>query len=188
VSTASQEKFRFKVIVCGDWAVGKTSLIKRYSTNTFTNDYLTTIALNIVTKEIIIDGFNVELAMWDTGGQERFSHLRKRYYQGAKGVIFVFDITRPESYRAIEKRWLSEVNDVIEDYIPTLWGTKVDLVDHRVVSTNSGDRLARRINAKYFETSSKTGKNVEKAFSNLARYLLSKAMTSSSKETSFPCK
>jgi len=184
VSTGNDNKFRFKIIVCGDWAVGKTSLIKRYSTNSFTNDYLTTIALNIVTKEAIIDGFNVELMIWDTGGQERFSNLRKRYYQGAQGVIFTFDITRPESYRAIEKRWLPEVNGVIEDYIPTLWGTKADLVEHRVVSTNSGDRLARRINAKYFETSSKTGKNVEKAFINLARYLLSKAMTSASKETS----
>ena len=185
MTTVSQNQFRFKIIVCGDWAVGKTSLINRYSTNTFTNDYLTTIALNIVTKETIVDGFNVELMLWDTGGQERFSALRKRYYKGAHGVIFAFDITRPESYRAIEKRWLPEVNDVIEDYVPTLWGTKADLTEHRVVSTNSGDRLARRINAKYFETSSKTGQNVEKAFNNLARYLLSKAMTSSSKETSF---
>jgi small GTP-binding protein len=178
VSTVSQNRFRFKIIVCGDWAVGKTSLIKRFSTNTFTNDYLTTIALNIVTKEVIVDSFNAELMIWDTGGQERFSHLRKKYYEGAKGVIFAFDITRPESYRAIEKRWLPEVNDVIEDYVPTIWGTKADLVDQRVVSTNSGDRLARHLKANYFETSSKTGKNVEKAFTNLTRYLLSKVMTS----------
>jgi small GTP-binding protein len=185
VSTERQDTFRFKIIVCGDWAVGKTSLINRFSTNTFTNDYLTTIALNIVTKETVVDGFKVELILWDTGGQERFSALRKRYYQGAQGVIFAFDITRPESYRAIEKRWLPEVNEVIEDYIPTIWGTKADLVDQRVVSTNSGDRLARRLNAKYFETSSKTGKNVEKAFTYLARHVLSKALTSSKKETSF---
>ena len=185
MSTVSENKFRFKIIVCGDWAVGKTSLIKRFSTNTFTNDYLTTIAVNIVTKVTIVDGFNVELMIWDTGGQERFSHLRKRYYQGAKGVIFVFDITRPESYRAIEKRWLPEVNEVIDDYIPTIWGTKADLVEQRVVSTNSGDRLARRHNARFFETSSKTGKNVEKAFTNLARHVLSKSLTSTKKETSF---
>lgn len=185
MSTESHQKFRFKIVLCGDWAVGKTSLIKRFSTNTFTNDYLTTIAVNIVTKEMVVNGFNVELMIWDTGGQERFSHLRKQYYKGAQGVIFAFDITRPESYRAFEKRWLPEVNDVIKDYILTIWGTKGDLLDQRVVSTNSGDRLARRHNANYFETSAKTGKNVEKAFTTLARYLLSKAMTSSSKKTSF---
>ncbi|MFX0170144.1 MAG: Rab family GTPase [Candidatus Hodarchaeota archaeon] len=185
MSTGNQEKFRFKIIVCGDWAVGKTSLIKRYSTNTFTNDYLTTIAVNIVTKEAVIDGFFVELMMWDTGGQERFSHLRKRYYKGAQGVIYAFDVTRPETFRAIEKRWIPEVTEVIEDYIPTIWATKVDLVDQRVVSTTSGDRLARRLNAYFFETSSLTGKNVEKAFTSLSRQVLSKALTSSSKKTSF---
>ena len=184
MATEIQNKFRFKIIVCGDWAVGKTSLIKRFSTNTFTNDYLTTIAVNIVTKETVVDGFHVELMIWDTGGQERFSHLRKRYYQGAQGVIFAFDVTRPETYRAIEKRWIPEVNDVIEGYIPTIWATKVDLENQRVVSTTSGDRLARRLNAYFFETSSLTGTNVEKAFTSLSRRILSKVLTSSRKETS----
>lgn len=171
--------------MCGDWAVGKTSLVRRYATNTFTHDYLTTIDLNQVAKEVDVDGIKIDLSIWDTGGQERFSSLRKRYYRGADAVIFVFDITRPESFRAIEKRWIPEVNEVLDEYILTLWGTKADLKDQRVVSTNSGDRLARKLKAYYFETSSLTGQNVEKAFKSLSRLILSKALTTIKNETSF---
>ena len=185
MTSESSNKYVFKIIVCGDWAVGKTSLVRRFATNTFTEDYLTTIAMDVTNKELNVDGFDVNLALWDTSGQERFSALRKRYYQGAQGVIFVFDITRPESYRAIEKRWIPEVNEVLEDYIPALWGTKSDLAEQRVVSTNSGDRLARRMKAYFFETSALSGENVEKAFTSLSRMVLSKALTSAKKETSF---
>ncbi|MFX1582420.1 MAG: Rab family GTPase [Promethearchaeota archaeon] len=185
MSSESSNKYVFKIIVCGDWAVGKTSLVRRFATNTFTEDYLTTIAMDVTNKELEVDGFHVNLALWDTSGQERFSALRKRYYQGAHGVIFVYDITRPESYRAIEKRWIPEVNEVLDDYVPTLWGTKADLAKHRVVSTTSGDRLARRMKAYFFETSALSGENVEKAFTSLSRMVLSKALTSTKKETNF---
>lgn len=185
MASNNDQKFVFKIIVCGDWAVGKTSLVRRYATDTFTHDYLTTIAMNVTNKDIDLDGFNVSLALWDTSGQERFSALRKRYYQGAQGVIFVYDVTRPESYRNIEKRWVHEVNEVLEDYVPAIWGTKADLEDKRVVSKNSGDRVARRLKAYFFETSALTGANVEKAFTSLTRLVLSKTLTSTKKETSF---
>lgn len=185
MTTDTPTRYRFKIIVCGDWAVGKTSLVRRFATNTFTHDYLTTIDVNVLNKDLIVDGFNISLQMWDTGGQERFSHLRKRYYRGANGVIFLFDITRPESFRNIEKRWIPEVNGVIEEYIPAVWATKADLVDQRVVSTTSGDRLARRLKAYFFETSALTAQNVEKAFTSLSRLILSKVLTSSKKETTF---
>lgn len=180
-----ERRYQFKIAVCGDWAVGKTSLVRRFATNTFTHDYLTTIAVNHTTKELVVDGIKTNLQVWDTGGQERFSHLRKRYYQGSDGVIFVFDITRPESFRHIERRWLPEVNGILEDYIPTLWGTKADLEDQRVVSTTSGDRLARKIESYYFETSALTGQNVEKAFTSLARLILSKVLTKAPKRSTF---
>lgn len=183
MSSGNSSRYIFKIIVCGDWAVGKTSLVRRYATNTFTEDYLTTIAMDVTNKELVVDGFNVNLALWDTSGQERFSALRKRYYEGAQGVIFVYDITRPESFRHIEERWIPEVDEVLENYIPTLWGTKVDLADQRVVSKNSGDRLARRMKAYFFETSARTGHNVNKAFTSLSRLVLSHAITSVTRET-----
>ena len=141
--------------------------------------------MNVTNKDIDLDGFKISLALWDTSGQERFSALRKRYYEGAQGVIFVYDITRPESYRNIEKRWIHEVGEVLEDYVPAIWGTKADLEDKRVVSKNSGDRVARRLKAYFFETSALSGENVEKAFTSLTRLVLSKALISAKKETSF---
>ncbi len=141
--------------------------------------------MDVTNKELVVDGFNISLALWDTSGQERFSALRKRYYQGAYGIIFVYDITRPESYRNIEKRWIPEVNEVLEDYIPALWATKADLADQRVVSKNSGDRLARRMQAYFFETSALSGQNVNEAFISLSRLVLSKVLTSAKKETNF---
>lgn len=185
MTEAGPNKYRFKIVVCGDWAVGKTSLVRRYATDSFTHDYLTTIAVNFIAKDVVIDGIHVGMTIWDTGGQERFSHLRKMYYKDSHGVILVFDLTRPESFRHIEKRWLPEINGIIDDYVPTIWGTKADLVDKRVVSTSSGERLARKIDAYYFETSSLTGKNVEKAFLTLGRLVLSKALTKVDHEDSF---
>ncbi len=179
MSTDPSHEFRFKITLCGDWAVGKTSLVRRFADNTFSHDYLATLAVNHTTKSIVVGGIKMTLIIWDSGGQERFTQLRKNYYQNSDGVIFVFDLTRPESFRHIEERWVPEVNGVVKDYVPTVWGAKTDLVEQRVVSAGSGERLARDINGYYFETSALTGNNVEQAFHSLARRVLSKGLTRS---------
>ena len=174
-----ETRYRFKIVICGDWAVGKSSLVRRFATGVFTHDYLTTLAVNLVVKEVNIDGTHVTLSLWDSGGQERFQYLRQKYYQGADGVVFAFDLTRLESFQHIGERWLPEVNRVIEGYIPTLWGTKADLVDQRVVETNLGKELASSIEAGFYETSALSGQNVETAFHELARLILEKSVSSS---------
>lgn len=169
--------YLFKVIICGDYAVGKTSLVRRFSTGTFSYDYKTTLAVNFVKTEVILEGFHIDLAIWDTAGQERFQKMRKEYYKNANAVIFVYDLTRPESYHHIEERWKPEVDGEVQGYTPILIGTKADLVEHRVVTTRSGENFARRIGASYYETSALTGVNVEKAFHSLAKLLLTKTLT-----------
>ena len=175
----AQTSYRFKIVICGDFAVGKSSLVRRFSTGVFTHDYLTTLAVNLVIKEVNLDGVHVTIAIWDTGGQERFQYLRQKYYQGGDGVVFVFDLTRPESFRHIGERWVPEVNQAIEGYTPVLWGTKADLVDQRAVETSSGEELASSFGASFFETSSLSGQNVEKAFHELARLILKKSVPTS---------
>ncbi len=176
------ETYLFKVIICGDYAVGKTSLVRRFSTGKFTFDYKTTLAVNLINTEVTIEGFRIDLTVWDTAGQERFQNLRKEYYKNAKAVIFVYDLTRPESYHHIEERWKPEVDSTIQGYTPLLIGTKEDLVEQRVVTQRSGENLGRRIGAAYLETSALSGKNVEKAFHDLARLLLTKALTKPNQE------
>jgi small GTP-binding protein len=175
----TQTSYRFKIVICGDWAVGKSSLVRRFSTGIFTHDYLTTLAVNLVVKEVNIGGVHVTLALWDTGGQERFQYLRQKYYQGADGVVFAFDLTRLESFQHIGERWLPEVNRAIDGYTPTIWGTKADLVEERVVEPIAGEELASSIDARFYETSALSGQNVETAFHELARLILKKSASSS---------
>ena len=177
MSVRTPREYSFKIVICGDWAVGKTSLVRRYSTDAFSQDYLPTIGANVVVKEVDLHGFRIHLTIWDTGGQERFSSLRRKYYEGADGVIFAFDLTRPETFHHIESRWLPEVNAVLEDYTPALLATKADLAEKRVVSPSWGEKLGRRLGASYFEISALTGQNVEKAFRNLSQTILSRALT-----------
>ncbi len=174
--------YLFKVIICGDYAVGKTSLLRRFTTGDFSFDYKSTLAVNLVKTEVIIEGFHINLSIWDTAGQERFQKLRKEYYKNAKAVIFVYDLTRPESYHHIYERWKPEVDSVIQGYIPLILGTKADLVEQRVVTTGSGEELARRFDTTYYETSALTGNNVEKAFHGLAQLLLTKTLTKPKQE------
>jgi small GTP-binding protein len=175
----SQASYRFKIVICGDWAVGKTSMVRRFATGVFTHDYLTTLAINLVVKEVHVEGTHVTLSIWDTGGQERFQFLRQKYYQGADGVVFAFDLTRLESFKHIEERWLPEVNRAIEKYTPALWGTKADLVDQRVVEAGSGEALASSFGAEFYETSALSGQNVEAAFQGLAQLVIKKSTDTS---------
>lgn len=174
--------YLFKVVICGDYAVGKTSLVRRFTTGTFSFDYKTTLAVNFVNTEVVIEGFHIDLAIWDTAGQERFQKLRKEYYKNANAVIFVYDLTRPESFHHIEDRWKPEVDSTIQGYTPILIGTKTDLTEQRVVTARSGEDLARRISATHYETSALSGENVEKAFHNLAQLLLTKTFTKPKQE------
>ncbi|MFX1473954.1 MAG: Rab family GTPase [Promethearchaeota archaeon] len=177
MASEATQSYLFKVIICGDYAVGKTSLVRRFSTGTFSYDYKTTLAVSFVKTEVSIEGFHIDLSIWDTAGQERFEKMRKEYYKNAKAVIFVYDLTRPESYHHIEKRWKPEVDSAVQGYTTILIGTKADLAEQRVVTTRSGEDLARRIDATYYETSALTGANVEKAFHSLAQLLLTKTLT-----------
>lgn len=164
-----------KVVVVGDWGVGKTSLIRRFAENTFEHDYKPSIGVNIVTKIIDITGRKLKLQMFDTGGQERFQPLRQRYYTGANAVIFVFDVTRASSAVAIEKKWIEEVEDVLgSDFERIVIANKIDLDPDREVSEYAATQATDRIQGAYYETSALDGRNVHDAFAKLAHELMKK--------------
>jgi Ras-related protein Rab-1A len=169
------DRYSQKVVVCGDYAVGKTSLIRRFAENKFDHDYIPSIGLNVVTKTIKIDSTDVKLNIFDTGGQERFEPLRLRYYEGADAVVFVFDLTRASSANAVQHQWISEVESVLkESFVRMIFGNKVDLGDEREVSEHAAHLLAEKLGATYYETSALDGSNVQEAFKDLASRLLKK--------------
>jgi len=164
--------FVVKVVIVGDWGVGKTCLIRRFAENKFDHDYKPSIGVNIVTKIVNVKGRKLKLQLFDTGGQERFQPLRQRYYTGANAVVFVFDVTRASSAVAIESKWLDEVKTVLgEDFVRVVLANKTDLAD-RKVSEYAAKQATDRIQGKYFETSALDGRNVHEAFNELATQLM----------------
>ncbi|MFX1492151.1 MAG: Rab family GTPase [Promethearchaeota archaeon] len=172
---SEQPQYVLKVVIVGDWGVGKTSLIRRFAENKFNHDYKPSIGVNIITKIIDVEGRKLKLQIFDTGGQERLRPLRQRYYAGANAVIFVFDVTRASSAVTIESRWLSEVEGVLgTDFERLVLANKIDLDSDREVSEYAAKQATDRIKGSYFETSALDGQNVKQAFTDLAIRLMNK--------------
>jgi small GTP-binding protein len=102
-----------KLLLVGDTAVGKSSLLLRFTDGSFDTDVQATIGVDFKVKMMRVSGKVVKATIWDTAGQERFRTLTSSYYRGAHGVVLVYDVTRPETFRRLSQ-WLSEV----ENYSP----------------------------------------------------------------------
>lgn len=169
------EKIAFKLCIFGDGGVGKTTLIKRFSTGVFEKDIKMTIGADFSVKNIEIDGRPVTLRIWDFAGEDRFRVLLPAFAKGADGGIFMYDTTRYSSLGQI-KDWLSIFEYFVSDEnikIPVIMvGGKTDLVEKRSVTSEEASELSDTYNLRgYFECSSKTGDNVEQIFEIIAKMM-----------------
>ena len=166
-------EYIFKLIVIGEAEVGKTSLILRFTNNAFSRSYLPTLGVHISDKGLKVSGIKIQFALWDIAGQEKFFLMRKQFYQGADGVIIVFDLARRETFNSI----LNSYKDIKENILNIkkisgiLIGNKNDL-SQRAVNSQEAKKLAEEINFIYIETSALNGNNVLDAFSKIAKNLL----------------
>ena len=157
-----------KVCLIGRFAVGKTSLVKQFIHQEFGEKYKTTVGVSIATKKIKLASLKVSLVIWDIAGFEQENHYA-HYLRGSHGLIWVVDGTEPESF---------EILDTISDSLPEIkqipsvcFINKCDLKDEWVV-TNKQEELLQTFNHAVFETSAKTGENVEKGFKKLTEFLV----------------
>ncbi|KXJ21424.1 ras-related protein Rab-20 [Exaiptasia diaphana] len=169
-----KKKADLKVVILGESNVGKTSLIQRYIERVFEEDPQSTIGASFFLKQW--GPYNV--AIWDTAGEEKYSSLSSFYCRGASAAIVCYDITKASSLTTLHNRHLHLLQSAEPNCLIVIVGTKKDLIasESRAVSEQAGKELAEQQNANktrpltsltqvpFFETSSKTGENVDNVF------------------------
>ncbi|MFO7795859.1 MAG: GTP-binding protein [Promethearchaeati archaeon] len=167
-------EYSTKLILTGDWKVGKTSLIRRFVENKFKDEYISTIGVDI-TKHVIdlTKDTKINFIIWDIGGQS-LEPYRKRFYDGANCAMIVVDRTREDTLYNI-KNWIRDIKESISQPIPIIIvANKSDLVNEIVLSEEKIREEADQSGYNYIITSAKTGENVNDAFLYIAYKFLEK--------------
>ncbi|XP_069490506.1 ras-related protein Rab-18-like [Ambystoma mexicanum] len=161
-----------KLLMIGESGVGKSSLLLRFTDDTFDKQIGATIGVDFKVKRLIVDGNQVKLAIWDTAGQERFRTLTPSYYRGAQGVILVYDVTRRETLQKLVI-WLNELDtySTKANMVKMLVGNKIDKTD-REVDRNEGLQFARKHSMLFIEASAKSCDGVQCAFEEVAEKII----------------
>jgi len=159
-----------KVVVVGNGAVGKSSMIQRYCNGVFTKEYKKTIGVDFLEKTINVDGYSeeVRLMVWDTAGQEEFDAITKSYYRGAHVCVLVFSTVDYASYCAIQ-RWQEKVQCEVGNIPMVLVQNKMDLLDESVVQPEEAEGLANKLRVRLYRASVKEDLNVTNVFEYLAK-------------------
>jgi len=182
---------RKKLVIVGDGACGKTCLLIVFSKGTFPEVYIPTVFENYV-ADVEVDGNRVELALWDTAGQEDYDRLRPLSYPDSNVVLICFAVDSPDSLDNVQEKWISEVMHFCPGLPIILVGCKRDLrrdpktiedlrrENQRPVTPEEGMALAQKIGARqYLECSAKSGEGVREVFQYAARAALVRRVHSS---------
>ncbi len=160
-----------KIALLGDPAVGKTSLIRRYVIDRYDDKYISTLGTKVTKKTIEFDEQDTELTLiiWDVLGQREFRKIQDAAFEGSKGAIVVFDVSRDETFDGLEY-WIEAVRKIAKDIPLIILGNKIDLVES--YDTANAEALADFYNTSFYCSSAKTGLNVETAFLTLGKTLI----------------
>jgi len=172
---AQDYDYLLKIVMIGDSGVGKSCLLKRFSTKEFSDNYISTIGVDFEIQTLDINGKIVKLQIWDTAGQERFHNITTSYYRGAHCIMLVYDVTNSDSFRNLN-RWMGQIkNFASKDTQFLIVGNKADLTGSptRVdfdeacdYAKQTSDQVDRDVDV--IETSAKSGYQVNQAFRKLA--------------------
>ena len=165
------DEISLKILLIGDSFVGKTSLLLKYCDGQFPEAHMATIGVEFKDKIINVGKWKVRLQIWDTSGQERFRSITQNFYRNADGILFVYDVTNRESFSHI-KDWLMDSQVEDSDIKRILVGNKIDLEDKRAIDAEKMNSFAESKKMKCFETSAKSGKNVENIFKEISLLIL----------------
>ncbi|KAK6534468.1 GTP-binding protein of the rab/ypt [Arthrobotrys megalospora] len=175
-SSANTRFAQFKLVLLGESAVGKSSLVLRFVKDQFDDYRESTIGAAFLTQTIALDeNTTVKFEIWDTAGQERYKSLAPMYYRNANCAVVVYDITQAASLDKA-KAWVKELQrQANESIVIALAGNKLDLVtanpSKRAIETADAEAYAKEAGLLFLETSAKTAENVKELFTAIARKL-----------------
>ncbi|KAL0953333.1 hypothetical protein HGRIS_004578 [Hohenbuehelia grisea] len=179
----SDTRLRQKLVVVGDGACGKTCLMVVFANGKFPEMHVPTV-FEAYVSDIIVDGRHIELALWDTAGQEDYDRLRPLSYPDANVILICFAIDYPDSLENVSEKWVAEVRHFCPGLPYLLVGCKKDLRNtsgrgggypKRVISYPEGLAVAGEIGARhYLECSARTGEGVRDVFETATRAALAK--------------
>lgn len=176
----SKSILRAKVCLVGESAVGKTSLIRRYVLDQFSDEYISTLGTKVTKKQMVFDlpakrRVNLMMTVWDIMGEkEIIGVVKESYFHGASGILAVCDLTREETLRALS-RWMQAATKVVGTVPIMLAANKLDLIPPRSIKNLAAGLsvFAKDYGASEVLTSAKTGENVELAFKKLGADIVS---------------
>lgn len=168
---------RAKILMLGDSGVGKSSLILRWTMDTFSPSLTSTVGVNFKSKKVTVANELTQVQVWDTAGQENFHKITTSYYKGAQGILLVYDVTDRKTLENVEY-WIKNIKSHASDTVQiALIGNKTDVrvSEHHNIThcaTERGEAVATKFGIPFFETSAKDSMNVDHAFLTLVRLIV----------------
>lgn len=156
-----------KICMMGAFAVGKTSLVRRFVHSIFSDVYQTTIGVMISKKNLLVDGVEYELVIWDLEGRDEFTDFRSSYLRGAAGILYVVDVTRPHTL-AVVQQLREEMKKQIGELPSIVLLNKSDMTEEWRLDTGMLEMLEQE-GCTLLRTSARTGTNVDVAFQSLVQ-------------------
>ncbi len=163
-------EFALKIILTGNYSVGKTSIVKQFIEKQFKESYLATLGVQISGKDLeLSEETKVMFSVWDIAGQiQTMATSRTRFYTGANAAFIVVDRTREGNLKTV-KTWYDDIKETVKDKIPVIIiGNKSDLTEQIVITEKDIKSVAEEFNCRYILTSAKTGENIESCFEYIA--------------------
>jgi small GTP-binding protein len=161
-----------KMVLLGDGAVGKTSLIRKFVTDKYDDDYIVTIGTKVTKKDLVVGGKELTLMIWDVLGQQGYTTTQSMSFSGSTGAMLVADITRSETLDSLTNYWIPTLTEVTGPIPLIFLANKADLKDQYQFDEAGLEALAKSYGASHLLTSAKSGMNVEKAFKVMGQTIL----------------
>ena len=173
------------LLIIGDTLVGKTSFLSRYAKNIFNLTYLATAGMEFFSKDEKINNRIIRVELWDSSGSEKFQSITSGFFNNAQGIMVMFDVTNTTSYNNVVN-WIESIkthlNKEIHNIPVIIIGNKIDIKE-REIKTEDAKEYCQGLGFKYFETSAKTGENVESTIKYIVKEVLKKKNNHEKKTT-----